>query len=221
MRTLRSRVIHLAHSHPEFRGQLLPLLKEAKEHNPGDVWKTIFGGWRAMGRDGEARSFKSQEEARGFTEGEEKEKKEESGKHEKQEADRLRKKVPDLKKEIDDIEKMSDKEVEDKRLKELEEMARFELQQEDDPDLEGEALDQRVRTRSLSRLKDEKKGDGVREKMLKRKKDNLSKSEASLKRREEGEGSKSEKKASLRSRVIHLAHTEPELRPHLLPLLKS
>jgi hypothetical protein len=61
--TLRTGLIRLAHSNPNLRPALLPLIRTAEEHGPGSVWKTESGNWRAKNEKGEAKSFGDDQDA--------------------------------------------------------------------------------------------------------------------------------------------------------------
>jgi len=83
MSDLRARTIRLAHSNPELRDRLLPLLKNALEgplHKPGDVWHTDGGKWRGMNLDGKPKTFDDQDKAKSYAKGSGPSKKKETGK---------------------------------------------------------------------------------------------------------------------------------------------
>ena len=56
---IRASLIRLAHSRPDLRSHLLPLVTDrvAEKHGPGSVWKTEGGNWRSKNDKGEAKSF--------------------------------------------------------------------------------------------------------------------------------------------------------------------
>lgn len=65
MSRLSRAVVRVARENPKFRKELLRL---AQEHKPGDVWKTDTG-FRGMSSGGDAKTFKTQEEAQAFAKG--------------------------------------------------------------------------------------------------------------------------------------------------------
>lgn len=65
MSQFKRAVLKIAQENPKFRRQLRLV---AQEHKPGDVWKTD-SGYRGMSSNGEAKSFKTREEAQSYAKG--------------------------------------------------------------------------------------------------------------------------------------------------------